>query len=280
MGASRDARRDEADRAPVQWWRPNGALLPGFEEALIATVKALAASLPAPRHDPFYGLDRDGPGLRVLERLTRHGDFRKYVFVLDAAAGLGGAARWLALRYGCRVLALDQQCAALAVARRLTRRARLADRVWSLAGSIDRIPVRDATFTQIWAVEALRRAREPARAIAELFRVLRPGSPIALQVRVHRDPSDARSPTLGTYRSALAAAGFVDVDCEDVTGEHEETSPLVLSARTQLARRLAERGGNVAAARAAAEPRAPTLPAARDEPHLRVYQLFARRPSV
>src|SRR5882724_3962920 len=164
MGGSRDARRDDTDRAQVQWWRPNGDLLPGFEDALIATVKALAASVPAPRHDPFYGLDRDGPSLRVLERLTRHGDFRKYVFVLDAAAGLGGAARWLALRYGCRVIALDEQCAALAVARRLTRRARLADRVWPLAGRVDRIPVRDASFTQIWAVEALRRARDPARA--------------------------------------------------------------------------------------------------------------------
>jgi hypothetical protein len=45
--------------------------------------------------------------LRVLERMTTRGDFRKYVFVLDAGGGLGGVARWLAATYGCRVLVLD-----------------------------------------------------------------------------------------------------------------------------------------------------------------------------
>ena len=47
------------------------------------------------------------PELRVVERMTAHGDFRKYVFVLDAGGGLGGVARWLTLTYGCRVLVLD-----------------------------------------------------------------------------------------------------------------------------------------------------------------------------
>ena len=47
------------------------------EDAMIATLKTFGRTVPAPRPDPFYGLDRRrSPSLRTMERVTARGDFR------------------------------------------------------------------------------------------------------------------------------------------------------------------------------------------------------------
>ncbi len=261
------------------------ALSPAVEDAILALVRELARATPAPRSDPFYGLDRlGGPSLRLLDRLTRHGDFRKYVVALAPAAGLGGAARWLSLKYGCRVVALEASARATAASARLTVRAGLAGRVRAIAGTVDRLPIRADACTQIWSVEALHRARDLHGAVAELFRVLRPGCTLALQEIVARSPSGAdvgqcRHRTLDQHRDALATAGFRDVVTEDVTGERVETSSIVLSARERLARVLAARlpASDPWHAATARRARHDALTAGAE---YRVLHMFARRPST
>jgi len=292
MSGSRDAHTDDpgtADPRVAEIFAvtPDAVAVtpPAVEEALIAVVREFARRVPAPRHDPFYGLDRGGPSLRLLERLTRHGDFRKYVSVLDAGAGLGGHARWLALRYGCRVVALDTCPSTIAVANRLSRRARLAERVFGVAGSVEAVPTRDGAFTQVWSVEALHRAHDRRRAIAELLRVLRPGSPLALQEIVRRSESVPvigdpwRHGTASEYLDTLAAAGFVGLECEDVTTERAESSPIVVAARARLDRLLAARLPEDAPWRQAAAT-AREVAAVVAGPDYRVVHFFARRPSV
>ncbi len=271
-------------------WLPAVAALydvvsPAVEQAMLSLVRELASATPAPAHDPFYGLDRiGGPSLRLLDRLTRHGDFRKYVVVLDAGAGIAGGARWLALRYGCRVVALDAAPRLVAAGARLSRRVRLGTRVRGVAGSFESVPARDGVFTQIWSVEALHHASDRQRAIAELFRVLRPGCTLALQEVVRRDaeiPALAppwRHGTVEEYVDALAAAGFQHVVHEDVTPERGETSSVVLSARARLERLLAttlpadDAWHRATAARRRFEERIGR--------EYRVMHFFARRPSV
>lgn len=262
------------------------ALSPAVEDAMLATIRELALATPAPRHEPFYGLDRlGGPSLRLLDRLTRHGDFRKYVVVLVPAAGLGGTARWLSLRYACRVVALDATPRAVAAGERLTRRARMTARAHGVAGDLDGIPLRDGTCTQIWSVEALPFAHDLRRAVGELFRVLRPGCTLALQEVVRRT---AAVPALdGPWRhatrddcvAALDAVGFRDLEVEDVTGERVETSSVVLSARERLDRVLAARlPPDDPWHRAVALRRG--VDAVLGGPDYRVVHCFARRPSV
>lgn len=259
---------------------------PAVEEALLGTVRALGSTTPTPRHDPFYGLDRrGGPSLRLLDRLTRHGDFRKYVVVLDAGAGLGGAARWLALRYGCRVVTLERSARLTAVSARLVRRARLVGRVHAVAGSFAAVPARDGVFTQIWSVEALQHATDLRGAVAELYRALRPGSTLALQEIVRRDASVPviggpwRHGTADDYLDALAAAGFKDVVREDVTAERAERSSIVLSAASRFEDVLAARlAADDPWHRASAELHRVEAILAR--PAYRVVHLFARRPSI
>ena len=278
-------RRDEAVGA-LSLDELYAPLPPLVEETLVASVKALASSVPAPRDDPFYGLDRlDGSSTRALERLTGHGDFRKYVHVLDAGAGLGSGARWLARRFGCRVLLLDAAPARLALAARLTSRAGLGERMRTVAGRVEAIPLRAGVFTQIWSVETLHHVAERDAALRELFRVLRPGSTLALQEIVRRSEQVPvrggpwRHGTEAEYREHLAAAGFREIVVEDVTDERAEVSPVVLSARERWLGALHERLPAdapwlraIAAGHAAA--------AEISGPDYRVVQLFARRPST
>jgi sarcosine/dimethylglycine N-methyltransferase len=257
------------------------------EEALIATAKSFTQSVPAARTDPFYGLDRHpGPSLRVLEQLTAHGDFRKYVFVLDAGGGLGGVARWLTLTYGCRVLVLDVLARVLATGRRLSRRLRLHERVTAVAGSFTAIPVRDAIFTQVWSVEALQHADDRRAACRELFRVLRPGSPLALQDVVRRSPAVPviggpwRHGTATEYLDALAAAGFTNLECHDVAAERAEASAVVRSSVDAVARTLRAADGEAAGVWQRAEDAWRAVEAIVTGSDYAVVQIFARRPSV
>jgi SAM-dependent methyltransferase len=259
---------------------------PAVEDALLATVKTLAATTPAPLHDPFYGLDRrPHASLRLLARLSRHGDFRKYVFVLDAGAGLAGGGRWLALRYGCRVAALDRAPATLALARRLAARAGVGHRLCAIAGALDAVPVRDGTFTQIWSVEALQHVDDLPRAIAELHRVLRPGSPLALQEvvrrteRVPRIGGAWRHHTAAAYLTALADAGFTDVDHEDVSADRGEPEALLATVRAGFTRTLAERLPPQAPWQRAEAARA-AVDAVVAGPDYALAHFFARRPST
>ena len=286
MSASRGARpslRGAVDSAIDALY---GTVPTVVEDAVVTLARELSRTIPVPRYDPYFGLDRVGASsLRLLERLTRHGDFRRYVFVLDAGCGLGSAARWLALRYGCRVLALDVCHAQSAAAGRLSRRARLAGRVTAVTGNFETVPVRDGVFTQIWSVEALHHAWDRGRALAELFRVLRPGSPLALQEVVR---SAAAVPSMGgpwrhgtveDYLEALHAAGFRDVDHEDVTAERPETSPVILAAATSLERLLAERLAPDAGWWRAVQ-QAQRAAEIVGGPDYRIVHFFARRPSV
>jgi SAM-dependent methyltransferase len=257
------------------------------EEAMIATAKTFALTVPAPRADPFYGLDRHrGPSLRILERLTALGDFRKYVFVLDVGGGLGGVARWLTLTYGCRVMVLDVLPQLLATGRRLSERARLQERVTAVAGSFTAIPVRDGTFTQIWSVEALHHADDRRAACRELFRVLRPGSTLALQDIVRQSEAVPvlggpwRHGTVREYADALAECGFANIECDDVTADRAETSAVVRSAAEAFERTLTARSAEAADAWRAVEAAWSAAEDVVTGPGYRVVQIFARRPSV
>jgi SAM-dependent methyltransferase len=260
---------------------------PAVEDALVVTLKAFGRTVPAPRTDPFYGLDRgEGPSLRVLERMTAHGDFRKYVFVLDAGGGLGGVARWLTSTYGCRVLILDVLPRLLASAQRLTVRARLDRRVTAVAGSFDAIPVRDAAFTQIWSVEALQHADDRRRALRELFRVLRPGSTLALHEVVRR--SDAvpmiggpwRHGTEAEYSALLAESGFITIECDDVTSEGSDGSAVTRSAEEAFLRVLAERSPAEAATWRRGTEQLHAIAEILRGPDYQTVQFFARRSSI
>ena len=100
--------------------------------------------------------------------------------VLDVGAGIGGPARFLAARYGADVTALDATRRFSAACERLTRSARLADRVHTVCGDALALPFPDASFDIAWTQALAQNIAAKERLVAELVRVVRPGGRVAM----------------------------------------------------------------------------------------------------
>jgi demethylmenaquinone methyltransferase/2-methoxy-6-polyprenyl-1,4-benzoquinol methylase len=94
--------------------------------------------------------------------------------VLDVATGTGLVAERL-LRAGHRVTGLDQSPDMLAVARQ-----RFGDRIELVEGSAESLTFADASFDHLTFTYLLRYVDDPAAALHELARVVRPGGTIAM----------------------------------------------------------------------------------------------------
>src|SRR5262245_66192021 len=106
---------------------PAGARLAALIQEL---VRGHAAAVPPPRSLPYLGLEHaSGTGFHLLDALSARGIFRKYEFVLDLGAGLGGTSRWLATRLGCEVVGISATPPDAVAGTSLTRRARLSSHV-------------------------------------------------------------------------------------------------------------------------------------------------------
>lgn len=259
---------------------PAAATLAAAVEAL---VHAQAVAMPAPRGLSYLGLEhRSGTGLHLLDALSAHGIFRKYERVLDVGTGLGASARWLAARLGCHVLGTATDADEAVAGTQLTRRAGLAALLRLVPAAPEALPVRDQHFTHVWMIETLPRFRDPAAALAEAHRALRPGGTFALQdlvrgTRAHGPRLPGwRLATAGERVTALRAAGFVEIVVRDRTGEAAERSPRVAAARAELARRLTADPRRNAVVEGLVAERA-TLARALVDGTLRVVQIVGRR---
>src|SRR5436309_3324428 len=95
--------------------------------AIETLVRAHKTAAPAPRGLAYLGLEgASGTGFHLLDALAARGICRKYEFVLDVGAGLGGTSRWLAGRLRCEVVGTAASRAEAEAGASLTRRAGLA----------------------------------------------------------------------------------------------------------------------------------------------------------
>jgi len=90
-----------------------------------------------------------------------------------------------AARWARRVYAIDRSTAVLQRARALTRKQGVSNIVWK-RGEIERLPLPDASVDVALLSQALHHAADPALALAEAVRVLRPGGrALLLDLRPH-----------------------------------------------------------------------------------------------
>jgi len=148
--------------------------------------------------------------------------------VLEVACGLGPAARHLASRYGCRVLASNISERQLSQGLALTRDAGLAARVAFAGADFHRLPFADGRFDLWWCQESLLHSPDKTAVLAEARRVLRPEgwlvlSDVTMAGWVGSEDRAAiyarvRSPGMwdrGDYDRALSVLGFEVVRFED-----------------------------------------------------------------
>lgn len=168
--------------------------------------------------------------------------------ILDVGSGLGGPARWLATQCGCHVTGVDLTPEFVAVARTLSRRLGLEDRVdFQTADALD-LPFAAATFDGAYSMNVSMNIADKDAFYRSIHRVLKPGAPLVLSEVAEGSGGTLGFPTpwaataaasfLSTpdaTRSGLIAAGF-DVICFEETREQA----LAFAAR---ARALVEQGG-------------------------------------
>lgn len=125
-------------------------------------------------------------GVPLIERLIDRGADGPDALVLDVATGTGRlplALLRLSL-FGGTVVGVDLAPRMLAIAAEKLTAAGLADRAPLLHHAAAPLPFADASFDAVCLLEALEFLPDADRAIAELYRVLRPGGTVLLTQRI------------------------------------------------------------------------------------------------
>jgi SAM-dependent methyltransferase len=183
--------------------------------------------------DDLFDFDQDHyGGLAAVDALADRARITVRSCVLDVCAGLGGPARFLATRRGCRVVGLELNAGRAAGGARLTRRVRLGKRVAVVQGDAQRLPFADATFDACLSQEALLHVPDKLAVLAGCHRILRAGGRLAFtdwiahprladreRERLQEWMAATALQTLASYRGLVARAGFAWVEAEDLTDE-------------------------------------------------------------
>jgi ArsR family transcriptional regulator len=123
-----------------------------------------------------------------------------------------------AARWAKRVVAVDQSKDVLDRARAMAKRRRVSNVTWR-RGRLEKLPIRDRTMDLALLSQALHHADDPAVALAEAHRILRPGGRlVVLDLREHSEAWVSQKLgdkwlgfTDGALHDLLTAAGFEDV---------------------------------------------------------------------
>jgi cyclopropane fatty-acyl-phospholipid synthase-like methyltransferase len=156
--------------------------------------------------------------------------------LLDIGCGLGGPARYFALRFDCRVTGIDITPAFVAAGKRLTALVGLEDRVTIDKGDGRHLPYPDSTFDGAYAQHVTMNIADRREFFGEACRVLKSGGFFALSehgmgpIGKPRYPVPWSNDGTGSYlatpsetRALLEAAGFENIRLE-------ETGPKYLAA--------------------------------------------------
>jgi ubiquinone/menaquinone biosynthesis C-methylase UbiE len=179
-----------------------------------------------PHDQDHYG------GLAANDALAARGRITEGKRVADFCAGLGGPSRYLAHRFGADVTGIELTAARVKGAAALTRRVGLQDKVRILEGDVMQVPLGDGSMDVVISQEALLHVPDKPRALAEAYRILKPGGRIVFTDWIaHRPLAEADRAlmwqgmavrelySLPAYAELVRQAGFAVTAVEDLTQE-------------------------------------------------------------
>jgi sarcosine/dimethylglycine N-methyltransferase len=209
---------------------------PIHEAQILEGIRAKGVPLEGLSEDVLKEHDQDHfGGLEATDILAQAAGIGSASRVLDVCSGVGGPARYLAHRYGCRVTGIDLTASRHDTAVRLTKLVKLDHLVDFRCANALAMPFVDETFDVVIGQEAWVHVPGKAGLIGECVRVLRRGGRIAftdvlartslappVRERLTRDMAFASIATLDEYRRQLGEAGCEVVRCEDLSAEWTE----------------------------------------------------------
>jgi SAM-dependent methyltransferase len=158
--------------ATVQRYYGDRPVLQRIDDAL----RAAGVDPERPSHRDLWPFDQlHSRGIAATREHAEHARIQAGMYVLEVGCGLGGASRYLAAECGCRVAAIDLTPNFVEVARILTARCGLTDRVEIRQANALALPFQDDTFDHVWSYAVTMNIADKEGLGREVARVLKPG---------------------------------------------------------------------------------------------------------
>jgi sarcosine/dimethylglycine N-methyltransferase len=181
--------------------------------------------------EPIFDASR-----RTIERMaSKISNLDKNSKILDIGAGYGGAARYLAKKYGCQVVALNLSEVENERDRAMNKEQGLDHLVTVEDGSFEDLPYPDYSFDVVWSQDAILHSGNREQVIKEVARVLKSGGDFVFTDPMQTDdcPEGVLQPILdrihleslgspGFYRESAKKYGLKEIEFE----EHASQLPI------------------------------------------------------
>jgi ubiquinone/menaquinone biosynthesis C-methylase UbiE len=190
--------------------------------AICAGVESLGKTIDTLTVDDLAPVDEFHIGGRqASEDFLSQLDLSPEKHILDVGCGLGGAARFVASRYRCRVSGIDLTPEYVETAKVVCKWVGLGDHISLHQGSALSMPFADRAFDGAYMLHVGMNIEDKAKLCSEVGRVLRPSSLFGIYDVMRIGDGELTYPVPwattaassavaepGQYRSALQAAGF------------------------------------------------------------------------
>jgi ubiquinone/menaquinone biosynthesis C-methylase UbiE len=203
------------------------------EDEILAKLAARTSNLGALTEEELKDFDQDHyGGVQAVDILCDRAGISREHHVLDVCSGMGGPARWIAHRVGCRVTGLDFTLSRVESARRLSSRVGLDHLVDFVHGDATSMPFPDAAFDMAISQEAWLHIPDKPAVIGQCVRVLKTGGLLAFTDVIRRGglttaeesrlAAEMQAPQVASserYLELLRASGCTIIGSDDLSSE-------------------------------------------------------------